>query len=345
MERAFGATALSELDRLFTGTRSLLAVVHNNPDPDALTSAMALRYLAEKRYGVRTTVAYEGFVWRAENQALVRELRMRLRKGGTKWAHRFDRVAVIDAQPGAGNVHLPADTACDLVIDHHARRRGLRTQVALLDKEVGATATLLVELIQAAGLPFSADLATGLSYAIRSETQDLGREASPRDVAAYYALLPLSNARKLARIIHPKLPRVYFAILARTLACARIFRHLITANLGDVPGPDVVAEMADMLLRCARVSWSLCTGRFGGNLVLSVRASSPRAHADKLIKTLVPDRRNAGGHDTFAGGAIALGPVTSAKVAELEERVCRDFARRLGYEVTEWKPLIAPNSG
>ncbi|MGQ9559184.1 MAG: DHH family phosphoesterase [Candidatus Oleimicrobiaceae bacterium] len=340
MDEEFGASALRELDALFAAKRTLLAVTHNNPDPDALASAMALRYLAEKRYGVRTTVAYEGFVWRAENQALVRELHMRLRKGGARWAHRFDCLAVIDAQPGAGNVHLPPEASCDLVIDHHARRRGLLARLALVDEEVGATATLLVELVQAAGLPLPVDLATGLNYAIRSETQDLGREASPRDVRAYLALLPLSNVRKLARIIHPKLPRVYFAVLARTLACARIFRHLITANLGEVPGPDVVAEMADMLLRCARVSWTLCTGRFGGNLVLSVRASSPHAHADRLIKALVPDRRNAGGHDTFAGGMISLGSLGRDEVAAVEEHVCQQFARRLGYKVADWKPLI-----
>ncbi|MBC7185857.1 MAG: DHH family phosphoesterase [Calditrichaeota bacterium] len=341
MAQEMAQGALTELDSLFTGQRTLLILTHNNPDPDALASGMALRYLAERRYGLRATLSYEGFVWRAENQALVRELHIRLRKGGARRAHRFDRVAVVDAQPGAGNVQLPAHVTCHLVIDHHARQRRLQAQVALIDREVGATATLLLELIQAAGLPLTADLATGLSYAIRSETQDLGREASPRDVRAYYAVLPLSSARKLARIIHPKLPRAYFAVLARTLARARIFRHVLTANIGEVPGPDVVAEMADMLLRCARVSWALCTGRFGGNLVLSVRASSPRARADKLIKALVPDPRNAGGHDTFAGGLIALDSTEPAKVAAIEERVCREFARRLGYEVTEWKALIA----
>lgn len=341
MAQATSQAVLTELDGLFSGQRTLLILTHNNPDPDALASGMALRYLAERRYGLRATLSYEGFVWRAENQALVRELHIRLRKGGARRAHRFDRVAVVDAQPGAGNVQLPSDVTCHLVIDHHARQRGLQAQATLIDRQVGATATLLLELIQAAGLPLTADLATGLSYAIRSETQDLGREASPRDARAYYAVLPLSSARKLARIIHPKLPRAYFAVLARTLARARIFRNVLTANIGEVPGPDVVAEMADMLLRCARVSWALCTGRFGGNLVLSVRASSPRARADRLIKALVPDPRNAGGHDTFAGGLIALDSAEPAKVAELEERLCREFARRLGYEVTEWKALIA----
>ncbi len=339
MGRELHAEEVAQLDALFTGQRTLLVTTHTNPDPDALASGMALSYLAERRYGVQATFAYEGFVWRAENRALVRELRLHLKKGLSLSGQHFDRVAVVDAQPGAGNVNLPPGLHCHLVIDHHARRRGLQVEVALVDREVGATATLLVELVRAAGLPFTADLATGLSYAIRSETQDLGREASPRDARAYYALLPLANARKLARIIHPKLPRSYFSVLARTLGRARTFRQLVVANIGQVPGPDAVAEMADMLLRCSRVSWSLCTGRFGRNLIISVRASSLRAQADKLVKTLVPERRNAGGHGTFAGGLIAL-QSAPARVEEVEERVCRAFARGLGYEVTEWKPLV-----
>ncbi|MDZ7392037.1 MAG: DHH family phosphoesterase [candidate division KSB1 bacterium] len=335
--------ALEQLDALFAGQQTLLVVTHSNPDPDALASGMALSYVAERRYGVHATFAYEGFVWRAENRALVRELQLHLKKASTVWGREFDRVALVDAQPGAGNVNLPQSLATHLVIDHHARGRGLQAEVAFVDSEVGATATLLVELVQAAGLPFPSDLATGLTYAIRSETQDLGRETSLRDVRAYYAVLPLSSARKLARIVHPKLPRSYFAILARTLARARTFRHLIVANIGEVPGPDAVAEMADMLLRCSRVSWSLCTGRFGGNLVVSVRASSPRAQADRLVKSLVLDRRNAGGHGTFAGGVIPLGS-NPDKAEEIEERLCREFARRLGHDVSEWRPLV-PGDG
>ncbi|MDZ7296098.1 MAG: hypothetical protein ONB14_11825, partial [candidate division KSB1 bacterium] len=108
--------ALEQLDALFAGQQTLLVVTHSNPDPDALASGMALSYLAERRYGVHATFAYEGFVWRAENRALVRELQLHLKKASTVWGREFDRVALVDAQPGAGNVNLPQSLATHLVI-------------------------------------------------------------------------------------------------------------------------------------------------------------------------------------------------------------------------------------
>ena len=53
---------------------SILIVPHNDPDPDAIASAIALRYLFAQRLGLDAPVAYAGFIGRAENKAMVRYL-------------------------------------------------------------------------------------------------------------------------------------------------------------------------------------------------------------------------------------------------------------------------------
>lgn len=57
----------------------LLILTHNYPDPDALAAAFALDCLAEG-YGIQTTIAYGGVIGRAENRAMVRILKIPVRK-------------------------------------------------------------------------------------------------------------------------------------------------------------------------------------------------------------------------------------------------------------------------
>lgn len=336
---------IKELDTLFKTSKRLLIILHDNPDPDAIASAWALSYLAKEKFNLRVAMAYGGFIGRAENRAMVRELKIPLKMIGRIRFSSDDKIAMVDTQPGARNNSLPPDVPCHLVIDHHPRRRGLKAETVFIDTEVGATATILIEWLRASGLDLNADLATALAYAIRSETQDLGREVSRRDIQAYLTVYPRASMRKMARITHPQLPRSYFLTLTETLRRTTSFRNIICAHIGDVPYPEVVAEMADLLLKHERISWSLCTGRFMGELIISVRSSNPKANAGKLIQTLVLDRDRAGGHDTFAGGKISLAGYRKEAIDELEKSLSNKFASLLGHESPEWKPLIEPYSG
>ena len=331
---------ISKLDELLKGQKRLLIVLHNNPDPDAIASAYCLRYLTEKRYNLEANIAYDGLIGRAENRALVREVKIPLKNIKRIKYSTYDRVAMIDTQPGAGNNVLPKDEHCHIIIDHHPRRKGLTSDLALVDPAVGASATLLIEILSQTKLPMSTDMATALSFAIKTETQDLGRETSERDIDAYFKAYSRASMRKLARISLPKLPHSYFLTLDKMLQRTRIFRQLICAHLGDVPTPEIVAEMADFLLRHERMGWAFCSGRFKDNLYISMRSSSAKAKAGKMIKELVPDRNLAGGHGMFAGGTIPLKEMPSEEISILEIRLNQKFAKLLGYDDPDWKPLL-----
>ena len=243
---------LAKLDQIFDGQKKLLVIMHNHPDPDALASALAFSYLTQKRYNAQTDIVYGGLIGRAENQAMVQELKIPLKQINRIRYSSYDRIALVDTQPGAGNNSLPLDVECHIVIDHHPRRYGVKAALILLNPQIGATATIIIQLLETCEFPFSTDLATALTYAIRSETLDLGREASDQDVKAYFTVYPKASISKLARIARPKLPRSYFVVLANTLERARVFRNLICVHLDQVPVPETVAEMADTLLRHQR---------------------------------------------------------------------------------------------
>ena len=65
---------LAKLATVLDGAKSMLIVMQNNPDPDAIAAAAALREIANELHGIACSVAHSGAIGRAENLALLRYL-------------------------------------------------------------------------------------------------------------------------------------------------------------------------------------------------------------------------------------------------------------------------------
>lgn len=111
-------------------------------------------------------------------------------------------------------------------------------------------------------------LATAAFYALRTETQDLGREAGEADRHAFADLLLRTDGRVLARIQRARVPRNYFRAFRHAIHRARIHGRAVISDLGRVDTPDIIAEIADFLLRLEGVDWTCCLGRHGEPLVV-----------------------------------------------------------------------------
>jgi nanoRNase/pAp phosphatase (c-di-AMP/oligoRNAs hydrolase) len=312
-----------------TGGRWLV-LTHDNPDPDALASAILLGRILRRGLGQKVTVAYGGIIGRAENREMVRALRLPLSHVRRLSLRHYARFALVDTQPRSGNNQLPRGVVADVVIDHHPLRPATEgCPFYDVRPGYGATATILAEYLQASGVKGSQALATALVYAIRSETQDFAREYAGPDKAVYDVFFPLADHRLLARIQTPRLPFTYFSNLHEALESLEAVDTLIVTHLGVVEQPDIVPEIADLLLRMEGKTWSLATGRFGDRVYLSIRTTNPRADAGTLMRRLLGRRGKGGGHGRTAGGWIDV-----AKTPEPERMaVQREVAVRLAREL------------
>ncbi len=300
-------TALRELiDRKPKPGRWLI-LTHDNPDPDALASAAALSSLLRDGFARRVTMAYGGIIGRAENRQMVKTLRLRpSHVKHLNWGH-YKHYALVDCQPGTGNNPFPETLVPDVVFDHHPIRRATRSALfADVRTHYGATATILCEYLLASGVAIDRNLATALVYAIRSETQDFGREYSEHDKSIYDRLHAQADLRALARIQQPSLPISYFRTLRRAVGGLSTVDSLVVSHLGEVEQPDIVPEIADLLLRLEGKTWSLTSGSFEDRLYLSMRTTNPRADAGRLMRRLLGKRGRGGGHGMIAGGWVGL---------------------------------------
>ena len=187
----------------------------------------------------------------------------------------------------------------------------------------------MVEYLIEAGITPDTPLATALLYGIRSDTQDLGREASRADVEAIQFLYPFANKRMLSVIQRGKVPRVYYQMLADALRNACVQGPAIVTELGDVDNPDMIAEVADLLLREDETTWTMCTGYWNNKMLISIRTSEESNLAEKVIKHMVARKGTGGGHLTYAG-AIPLVKGTKKEREELERDILHRFLEAVG---------------
>src|SRR5262249_252387 len=150
----------------------------------------------------------------------------------------------------------------DIVIDHHPPREASNGVLWRdIRSEVGATATIVFEYLKEAGLSLDPILSTAFLYALKSETRDLGREAGPDERDAYIEPLATADMARLYNISHPKLGREHFLAVDRAIRSAIVWGELLAVNLGDLDYPDLVAEVADLMLPYEKARWVICVGQ------------------------------------------------------------------------------------
>ncbi len=340
-EKSVTAEKLAELDQALKGCRTLLILIHDYPDPDAIASGFAFAHFVHKRYHIRTRIAYGGLITRAENRAMVQQLKIHMTHTSKLRWKRHKWIALLDTQPSFGNHSLPPDVTPHIVIDHHETAGPVDTPFSDIRLGYGACATVIFEYLREAGVDIPAPVATAIAFAIRTETQELGRDARDEDLQAYLQVYPKANKRKIAKIANPKLPHSYFLTLKTALSEARTFRHLAHVHLGNVESPEIISQVADLLLRHSGIGWSLATGRFNRQLYLSLRASHPKANAGNVLRRIIGNFGTGGGHGTMAGGRIPFNGDEPQQWDRLEHLVNQRFLRALGYKKDSvWKQLI-----
>jgi nanoRNase/pAp phosphatase (c-di-AMP/oligoRNAs hydrolase) len=324
-----------------SGRGRILIVVHDNPDPDSLASAMALRHLFAMKLNRQATIAFSGMIGRSENLAMAKLLQIPLTPFQLLDLKDYQVICLLDSQPETGNNSLPPGTRVDLVIDHHPMREASAAcKWVDIRPEYGTTATILYEYLKVQGVSLGTKLATALFYAIKSETQDLGREATRPDRGAYLVLFPLANKTLLNSITRPRLPREYFIALHAALEHALIYDNVLIATLKAVQFPEVVAELADLLLRLEGMETVLCMGHYNDEMILSIRTSSEQINAGELIRAIVDGVGKAGGHGMMAGGKIDNVQPTEEAISAIERLLTERLLSQLGKPPTDPHTLV-----
>lgn len=313
--------------------RRVVLASHVNPDPDALASMLGLEALLAHHHPGKTVVmTLEGMVARAENQAMVELLQIPLVPIEQVEFDATTALVMVDTQPRTGRRSDEAVTP-HVVLDHHETPGELE---GVLFRDIrpnsGATSTMVTGYLLEQKIVPSRRVATALMYGIESEISGYPREASPSDDGALVWLFPRADKDLLARIRNPRLPQNYFATFQHALGNAFLYGDVIVAWCGEVPQPDLIAELADFFIRFERVSWVLSIGHFDEVMKLSLRSDHIGGHCGDVLRDVVDGLGTAGGHDRRAGGAIPSVPRDPRAIDEALRMLRHRFLNRLGMD-------------
>ncbi|MCU0614158.1 MAG: DHH family phosphoesterase [Desulfobacterales bacterium] len=294
------ADKLKRFYKIFSGEDRVLVVI--NADPDAIASAMAVkRLLWRKVAGV--TISNVNVISRPDNAAMIRLLGISITHVENIEIRRFSKFVIVDSQP---NHHdLFSGFSFHVVIDHHPDT-GIKSDFRDIRPDYGATASILTEYLRSARIKPSVKLATGLLYAIKTDTNSFARQTTMEDLRAFQFLFKHSNTHLARKIEYADLRFDYLKYFRNALSNLQLRRGRIFVHLDQVVNPDVCVLLADFFMRVNPVKWSIVSGFYDNKLIIILRNDGVRKNAGRIAKTAFSALGSAGGHRSMARAELPL---------------------------------------
>ena len=279
MSELFGGPLLTEFSRSLTRARvqqyqryfsdadHVLIMLHNEPDPDALASGLALRNVLRRTKATAIIGAVQG-VTRPENLRMANLLDIHIETIAPETLAEYDRVAMVDVQPHyfGGLVER-----VDLVIDHHPEQPGYTAVFKDIRADYGSTSTILTEHLRAVDVNISERTATAMLYAIKSDTLFFNRQANRVDIEAFSYLYPLADAALIRKMEGAEITLERLDYVMKAHRGGSLSDQVFCACLGPSPREDFIPYVADFFLQLEDVKWTVVAGIVNDALVVSVR--------------------------------------------------------------------------
>src|SRR2546425_12460807 len=139
--RSLTRARVQQYHRYFSDAERVLIMLHNDPDPDAMASGLALRNVLRRTKATAIIGAIQG-VTRPENVRMVNLLDIHVEAITHDSLTEYDRIAMVDVQPHYFGGLIDR---VDLVIDHHPEQPGYTAVFKDIPPDYGSSSTILTQ--------------------------------------------------------------------------------------------------------------------------------------------------------------------------------------------------------
>jgi nanoRNase/pAp phosphatase (c-di-AMP/oligoRNAs hydrolase) len=300
--RSLTRARVQQYQRYFADADRVLILLHNDPDPDAMASGLALRNLLRRTKATAIIGAIQN-VSRPENLRMTNLLDIHVETVTPQDFPSFERIAMVDVQP---HYFTGLIDRVDLVIDHHPEQPGYSAIFKDIRSDYGSTCTILTEHLRAVDANISERTATAMLYAIKSDTLFFNRQANRVDLEAFSFLYPLSDATLIRKMEGAEITLERLTYVTTATHRGRLKEQVFCAYLGEVPREDFIPYVADFFLQLEDVKWTIIAGVVNGSFVASVRNLGYSRNAGELVRKLFADVGSAGGHRAMAKAVVPI---------------------------------------
>src|SRR5437867_3286723 len=310
--RSLTRARVQQYQRYFSDAERVLIMLHNEPDPDAMASGLALRNVLRRTKTTAIIGAIQG-VTRPENVRMVNLLDIHVETIKPETLSEYDRIAMVDVQP---HYFVGLIDRVDLVIDHHPEQPGYTAVFKDIRPDYGSTSTILTEHLRAVDANISERTATAMLYAIKSDTLFFNRQTNRVDLAAFSYLYPLADAAMIRKMEGAEITLERLDYVMKALRGGTMADQVFSAFIGPSPREDFITYVADFFLQLEDAKWTVVAGIVNESLVVSVRNLGYTKNAGEFVRRFFADIGSAGGHRAMAK-AVAPMRALREKVGEL----------------------------
>ena len=301
--RSLTRLKVQQYQRYFSDADRILILLHNEPDPDAIASGLALRNVLRRNKQTAVIAALLG-VSRPENVRMVNLLDIHVEIIKPEEVGNYERVAMVDVQPHYFNGVIDR---VDLVIDHHPEQTGYVAVFKDIRPDYGSTSTILTEHLRAVDANISERTATAMLYAIKSDTLFFNRQANRVDLEAFSYLYPLADAALIRKMEGAEITMERLEYVLKAKQNGQMVEQVFCAFLGTSPREDFIPYVADFYLQLENVKWTIVSGIVNDSLVMSVRNLGYSRNAGEFVRKYFAHIGSAGGHRAMAKAVVPLG--------------------------------------
>ncbi|MBU0926625.1 MAG: DHH family phosphoesterase [Spirochaetes bacterium] len=302
---------------------------HDVPDPDAIASAFALRYLLS-RSGIEARVVYDREYDKIDTRRMVELLGIDLSLASEVASlDEEDWIVVVDGQSGNANI---VDLGCVAVaaIDHHEPRSDASYRYSDIRPDAGSCSSIVAEYFFEAGEPLPRLVATALVYGMFVDTDNLTRGVSELDALMFYRLRAFSDAELIRRLRGSQITLRDLSIYADAFRTVETYGRLGFLRLEDADD-SLIGAANDIVLSLDEVDASVAFSIRPEGVKISARSLSGGIRADDLARAVVSGLGFGGGHAHMAGGFIPAEALPPGKpVAMLVKHRAISYLEGLG---------------
>lgn len=306
---------------------------HDNPDPDAIVSAVAVSLIA-KKFKKQFTIYYGGEISHIQNKALINVFEINIKKisdfdqeqiDKTKEKIKSSIIFLVDTSMfGLGNgkgiqTIVEEGTNPDVIIDHHSYDPVANSVV--INKSVASCSTIMTKLLNALKIKLDQNMKTLLLIGLMKDSDNLRQEdiLTNLDFEVYNFLKAKMSLDLYLRVMNCPKPRILISFKGK--AYRDYFKqrgNSVVCGIGYVRSSQVsmIAEISDDLMQYDELERCFCIGveddGLGSEkyLRVSCRNTGDTINTHDFIRSIF-GKEGAGGRKGAGGARIELGTVSS----------------------------------
>lgn len=320
-----------DLRAAIEGTEDWAVLLHDNPDPDAMSASLAFLEILEES-GADGDIYHQGEINHQQNKVMVNQLEDLELTREIPDLDDYDSIALLDTNPsntsilGDGeNQYAIDETFIDVLIDHHENWKDMdfyedsEKGFTDLRTDRGSTASMMKDYLDAMDIEYGNELSTALLVGIMADTDDLNpkRRFSQDDIDAVPELYSnITDRDGLATIWDPPISEDFLDLWAEGIKNRKKDESVVYSYLGELDEPNAVSGAAEVLLNLEGVDTALTYGleeTDDGNE--QIRISGRNNNAKINLGEVIQNRFGNGGGSLDSAGAQI--PITEDQFGQI----------------------------